>query len=286
MMKKDKAKSGGRIFLIVLACLAGISAYLVWGNNSIQISAHEYYSQEVPAEFDGFTIAQISDLHNKNFGYFQDKLISELDAIDPDIIVITGDIIDRRNYDLEVALDLVKGATKIAPVYYVTGNHEAWSDQFDIIKTWLIEKGAIFMDDRDLELKRGDASIKLCGVSDPDFLTTNYEQGNDVTQITKQLATWKEDDGFNILLSHRPELFDLYADNNIDLVFAGHTHGGQIRLPFVGGIVAPDQGFMPKYISGKYEQDGTTMYVSRGLGNSLIPIRINNRPEIVVVRLR
>lgn len=285
MSKEVKTRSGRRIILIVTACLACISGYLFWGNNSIQVSEHEYRSQSVPEAFDGFTIAQISDLHNKNFGYFQDKLIAKLDAIDPDIIVITGDLIDRRHYDLEIALDLVSEAVKIAPVYYVTGNHEAWSDQFETTKTWLIEKGAIFMDDRDLELKRGDASIKLCGVSDPDFLTTGYEQGNDVTEITKQLATWKGDDSFNILLTHRPELFDLYVENNLDLVFAGHAHGGQVRIPFVGGFVAPDQGFMPKYTSGPYKEEGTTMYVCRGLGNSLVPVRINNRPEIVVVKL-
>lgn len=285
MSKKDNTKFGGRIFLIVTAYVVCISGYLFWGNNSIQISEHEYTNQEVPAAFDGFTIAQISDLHNKNFGEFQDKLIDELAEIDPDIILITGDIIDRRHYDLEIALDLVKGAAKIAPVYYVTGNHEAWSDQYEITKTWLIEKGAIFMDDRDVILKRGEAGIKLCGVSDPDFLTTTYEQGNDVSKITKQLATWKKDDSFNILLTHRPELFDLYADNNLDLVFAGHAHGGQVRIPFIGGFVAPDQGFFPKYISGPYEKNGTTMYVSSGLGNSLIPVRINNRPEILVVTL-
>lgn len=285
MRKKDKRKPDGRLFLIVAACLTCIIGYLFWGNNSIQISEHEYQSQTVPEAFDGFTIAQISDLHNKNFGHFQDKLIAELDAIDPDIIVITGDIIDRRHYELEIALDLVKGAVKIAPVYFVTGNHEAWSDQFEITKAWLIEKGAIFMDDRDLELKRGDSSIKLCGVSDPDFLTTSYRQGNDVTKITKQLAAWKEDDGFNILLTHRPELFELYVENNLDLVFAGHAHGGQLRMPLIGGFVAPDQGLLPKYTSGPYMKGDTSMYVSRGLGNSLIPIRINNRPEILVVTL-
>jgi uncharacterized protein len=286
MGKREKRSPSLRTLLIVGICLTGISIYFFWGNNSIQVSAYDYYDKDVPESFDGFKIAHISDLHNKNFGDFQDKLIAELDGIDPDIIVITGDIIDRRHYDLDIALDLVKGASKIAPVYYVTGNHEAWSDEFEITKTWLIEKGAIFMDDTEVELKRGADRIKICGVSDPDFLTTDYEQGNDVSKISKQLSTWKSDKVFNLLLTHRPELFKLYAQNNIDLVFAGHAHGGQVRIPFAGGIVAPDQGFMPEFTSGPYSKDNTTMYVSRGLGNSLIPIRINNRPEIVVVRLQ
>jgi len=183
-------------------------------------------------------------------------------------------------------LDFVKGATKITPVYYVTGNHEAWLPDFETAKAWLIESGAIFMDDTEVTLNKGNSSIKLLGVSDPDFLTTVYEQGNDVSKMTQQLAKWSEDDCFKILITHRPELVELYADNNMDLAFAGHAHGGQIRIPFVGALVAPDQGWFPKYTSGSYVQGDTTMYVSRGLGNSLFPLRINDNPEIVVVRLK
>ena len=91
---------------------------------------------------------------------------------------------------------------------------------------------------------------------------------------------------YTILLSHRPELFDLYVETEMDLVFSGHAHGGQFRLPFVGGLVAPNQGFFPKYDAGQFNEENTTMIVSRGVGNSIIPIRFNNRPEIVLVTLR
>ena len=94
-----------------------------------------------------------------------------------------------------------------------------------------------------------------------------------------------EEDGYTILLSHRPELFEVYAENNIDLIFSGHAHGGQFRIPFVGGLIAPNQGLFPKYDAGIYEEGNTTMVVSRGIGNSIVPFRINNRPEIVLVEL-
>lgn len=274
-----------RTFLAILILTIGISAYFIWANNHINITEFNYSNSKIPATFDGFTIAQVSDLHNKMFGENQKYILLKLKSTAPDIIVITGDVVDRRHYDLEAALEFVKGAVKIAPVYFVTGNHEAWLDDYEIAKSCLIEAGAIFMDDKEVTLMKGDGTLKILGVSDPDFLTTSYDQGNDVTKMTGQLAKWSSNENFKILLTHRPELFDLYAANNLDLVFAGHTHGGQIRIPFIGAVVAPDQGWFPKYSSGKYIQGDATMYVSRGLGNSIIPVRINNSPEIVVVML-
>lgn len=274
-----------RTVLLVFALIIGISVYLFWGNNHIKITEFDYSNSKLPTDFDGFTIAQVSDLHNKMFGENQEYILSKLKSVEPDIIVITGDIIDRRHYNLDAATAFVAGASKIAQVYYVTGNHEAWLDSFEIAKTQLIESGAIFMDDTEATITIENSSIKILGVSDPDFLTTSYDQGNDVTKMTRQLAKWSADESFKILLTHRPELFDLYAENNMDLVFAGHAHGGQIRIPFVGGVVAPDQGWFPKYTSGDYIRGDSTMFVSRGLGNSIFPIRINDSPEIVVVKL-
>lgn len=284
---KEKQKTALRNVLFFLGILIlCISIYFYWENNHIVISKSYYTSCKIPDSFDGYTIAQISDLHNKQFGKNQEYILKKLEAVKPNIIVITGDLVDRRKYDLKEAVTFVTGASKIAPVYYVSGNHEAWLKEFSLAKAQLIEAGAIFMDDNEVKLTIGGSSIKIFGVSDPDFLTTEYSQGNDVTKMTKQLAKWREDETFKILLTHRPELFDLYAQNNMDLIFAGHTHGGQIRIPFVGGIVAPDQGWFPEYTSGMYTQDASTMYVSRGLGNSIFPIRINDSPEILVVCLK
>ncbi len=149
-----------------------------------------------------------------------------------------------------------------------------------------MDAGVQVLDNSAVKLSSGGGSIELLGVKDPDFLTFDYMDGTNTEELSEQLRKWDANDGFKILLSHRPELFDLYCESNIDLIFTGHAHGGQFRIPFLGGLVAPDQGLFPKYTSGYYTKNASTMFVSRGLGNSVIPIRIFNRPEIVVVTLK
>jgi predicted MPP superfamily phosphohydrolase len=260
--------------------------FSVYQNNNIVITKSDYINPKIHSDFNGFKIAQISDLHNKMFGESQSEILNKVRNLSPDIIVITGDLIDRRKYNLDSAMEFISGAVKIAPVYYVSGNHEAWSGKFPLIKEGLIHAGVHILDDKAVELTRGKSSIHIMGLSDPDFLTSDYIEGTNIIKMTEQLNKWSADEDFKILLSHRPEHFDLYCENNIDIVFTGHAHGGQIRIPFIGGLVAPDQGLFPKYTSGSYNKDSTTMFVSRGLGNSVFPIRIFNRPEIVEVTLR
>jgi predicted MPP superfamily phosphohydrolase len=260
--------------------------FFIWQNNSIVITKFEYFNEKIPSEFDDFTIAHISDLHNKKFGEDQIKILNKVKSASPDIIVITGDLIDRRKYDLETAMIFINGAIDIAPVYYVSGNHEAWSGKFSSIKESLIDTGVNIIDNTEIELFKGKSSINILGVSDPDFFTSDYLEGTNTTEMTQKLNQWSTDNDFKILLSHRPELFDLYCDNNMDLIFTGHAHGGQFRIPFVGGLIAPDQGLFPQFTSGSYHKNSSTMFVSRGLGNSIVPIRIFNRPEIVVVTLK
>lgn len=277
-----KAKTLIILVIFIVICIA----FSIWQNNSIVISNFDYNKSKLPTEFNNFKIVHISDLHNKVFGDEQDKLIGKVEDLSPDIIVITGDLIDRRRYNLEKAMLFINSAVKIAPVYYVSGNHEAWSGKYYEIKERLIEAGVIVMEDSKLDITRGNNSIKLLGLSDPDFLTSDYIDGTDTSKVEEKLKEWSEIEGFKILLSHRPELFDLYSENNIDMIFSGHAHGGQIRLPFVGGLVAPDQGLFPKYTAGSYTSNTSTMYVSRGLGNSLFPVRVFNRPEIISVTLK
>ncbi|HHY81122.1 MAG TPA: metallophosphoesterase [Clostridiales bacterium] len=270
------------VIIIILAALC----FIIWQNNSIVVTESDYVNAKIPEAFHNFKIAHISDLHNKRFGKGQTKILKKLKNISPDIIVITGDMIDRRKYDLDAALEFIEGAISIAPVYYVSGNHEAWSGKYESIKESLEKAGVTVLDDIRVELKRGDSTIYISGLSDPDFLTSSYLEGTETTSVEEQLRQWSAyNDDFNILLSHRPELFDMYCKYGMDLIFTGHAHGGQFRIPFIGGLVAPDQGFFPKYTSGSHTKNLSTMYVSRGLGNSIVPIRIFNRPEIVVVSL-
>ena len=268
---------------IVLLCL---TIWTLWGNTSLKIKEYEILSDRIPQGFDGFRIAQVSDLHNAEFGEENWKLIKMLSQTDPDIIVLTGDLIDSRQTDLDVALEFAWQAGNIARVYYVSGNHEARVPEYEDLKNGLVKAGAVILENQKVRITREGESITLMGIDDPSF-REDYLFGD--SESVARLAIedlQNESDGYTILLSHRPELFDTYVDSGVDLVFSGHAHGGQFRLPFVGGLVAPNQGFFPKYDAGQFDEENTTMIVSRGVGNSIIPIRFNNRPEIVVAQLK
>lgn len=272
-----------------LCCIAislvVISAWILLGNTQLEITEYYVSSSRIPDPFDGFEIAQISDLHNAEFGDENKDLLVLLSQIGPNVIVLTGDLIDSRQTDIEIALDFAGTAVQIAPVYYVTGNHEARVPEYEQLKTGLVDLGVTVLENQKVQITKDGESITLMGIQDPSF-RTDYLFG-DAESVSRQAITslQNKSDGFTVLLSHRPELFDLYVDTGVDLVFSGHAHGGQFRLPAVGGLVAPNQGFFPKYDAGQFTEENTTMIVSRGVGNSIIPLRINNPPEIVVVEL-
>ena len=200
-------------------------------------------------------------------------------------VYLTGDMVDSRNTKVDIALKFAEQAVKIAPCYYVAGNHEARVEEYIDLKEGLMERGVTVLEDEKVEIEHMGESVVLVGVIDPSF-ETDYLLGDDEAVMKSKLKELvKEEDGYIILLSHRPELFDSYVDNGVDLVFSGHAHGGQFRIPFIGGIVAPNQGVFPKYDAGVFTEDNTDMVVSRGVGNSIIPLRVNNRPEVVLVEL-
>lgn len=280
-MKKIKKRK--TIILAVLLLLIAVS-WVIWGNLSVGTSRLTVISKNLPEAFDKFSVAHISDLHNAEYGKNNKKLIDILKTESPDIIAITGDLIDSNHTNLEIALSFVEQAVKIAPCYFVTGNHEAWiGSQYEEFKISLENAGVTVLQDEAVELNYGDACIELIGLNDPDFSDRDGFLAESVLET--KLSQVNISDGFTILLSHRPELFNVYQNKNIDLVLSGHAHGGQFRLPFLGGVFAPDQGLFPKYDAGAYTENETTMIVSRGIGNSVIPVRINNRPEIVIIEL-
>lgn len=269
----------GTIFFILLI-------WTVWSNKALMVSTISISSSHIPAAFSGFRIAQVSDLHNSEFGKNNTELLKLLSESRPDIIAITGDLIDANHTDVGIALGFAQESVRIAPTYYVTGNHEAASPQYDTLKAGLEEAGVIVLEDEAISLERGGETIALLGVADPDFMVKGDMFGEVPAMVSTKLKNLIGDEsGYTILLSHRPELFETYVDGGIDLVFSGHVHGGQFRLPFIGGLVAPNQGLFPKYDAGLYTDGGTSMVVSRGIGNSIIPFRFNNRPEIVLVEL-
>ena len=272
--------------VIIAVLLAAIAAWVIWANKALEVTEYSVHSEKIPAAFDGFRIAQISDLHNDSFGENNCKLLDSLRGTGPDIIVITGDLVDSRRTDFDIGLDFVRRALEIAPVYYVPGNHEARLTEYDVFKQDLINTGVSVMDNKKATLIRDDNTVTLMGVNDPHFSYSlpPVEEGDLIYDAVSGIQ--ETSDGYTVLLSHRPDLLDAYARTGVDLVLSGHAHGGQFRIPFVGGIFAPDQGLFPKYDVGRYTQGNTTLIVSRGLGASVIPLRINNRPEIVVVTLK
>lgn len=283
MRLKEKRKRVLGVFVVIL--VLGV-IWVLWSNTALELSRYTLTSEMLPTSFDGFRIAQISDLHNAEFGKGNEKLLAMLRDAEPSIIVITGDMIDSRRTNIGIALEFAREAVKIAPCYYISGNHEARVREYEELKVGLSTLGVIVLEDAKVMIDRRGESFTLVGVSDPSF-HTDYLFGDDETVMRGKLDELiDEADEFTVLLSHRPELFDIYEESSVDLILSGHAHGGQFRLPFVGGLVAPNQGLFPKYDGGMYGDGGTKMIVSRGVGNSIIPIRLNNRPEVVLVELR
>ena len=242
-------------------------------------------SRELPDAFDGYRIAHVSDLHNAEFGDRNQRLLEMLREAEPDMIAITGDLIDSRKTNIAVALAFAEEAVKFAPCYYVSGNHEARVSEYQDLKTGLEAAGVTVLDDAQVKIEVSGESITVIGVNDPSF-HADYLTSDAAVMDRKLSELSSEDAGFAILLSHRPELFDTYVAHDMDLILTGHAHGGQFRLPLIGGLIAPNQGLFPKYDDGLYSEGNTNMIVSRGLGNSIIPFRFNNRPEVVLIELK
>ena len=259
---------------------------MVWSNKTVGLTQMKIQCDGLPSLFDGFRIAHISDLHNAEFGKDNCNLLATVRDSKPDIIAITGDIIDSRRTDIDSALRTAESLAEIAPCYFVTGNHESRIAEYPELRKGLEAAGVTVLDGRSVRLERGENSIILAGFDDPSGKAVLVSDKYAEIAESELCALDESLDGFSILLAHRPELIDVYANHNIALVLSGHAHGGQFRLPFVGGLYVPNQGLFPKYDSGIYNCKETEMIVSRGVGNSIMPVRFNNRPEIILVELK
>lgn len=257
---------------ITAGCLGGaalialIVAFFWCQNNLISITEYAVESEKAPEN--GVKIIQISDLHGKSFGKGNKRLIKKVAEQAPDFIAVTGDIIHKyRDRDISIALQTVEELKKTAPVYYVSGNHEMRSTRYREFKERLIAAGATVLDNQ---------SAEVCGISVAGVNCSKIKSGG--------FYSLCGGDGFKLLLAHLPQYIDRYAMAGYDLTLSGHAHGGQWRLPFTKiGIYAPGQGLFPKYASGIHWCGNMRQIISRGLGNSECPLRLFNRPEIVVV---
>ncbi len=282
-ISKKRRKSACRrrriIFGIIFLLLIALGIWIYSDNHSVDVSRISV--KGAPSGFDGYKIAQISDLHNAEFGTDNSELVNILKQESPNIIVFTGDLLDARHTDYDVAENFLRQCTEIADCYFVTGNHEAkLGDGYKSFEGKMIALGVTVLRNGSVRIRSGIDAIRLIGVEDPSFIDAKSVDDS----LNATLETLTADD-YTILLAHRPEKIEQYAEWNIQLVLSGHAHGGQVRLPWIGGLYAPGQGFLPKYTSGLYTVNETQMIVSRGLGNSAFPFRINNRPEVVIVTL-
>lgn len=264
----------------LLRWLIGISVIsigllLCWAiseNKALQLHMIPIKDEQIPKAFNGYSIAHLSDLHSEEMGHRNESLLNMLRESHPDIIAITGDLLDCKDTDPTIAIDFCAEAVKIAPVYYVTGNHESRFEPefFNMVMQGLRDVGVQILEDEEVLLTRDGSTISLVG----------HQWGD-----TKQIGLLSNFEGFQILLSHHPEAIDDYAAGGYDLVLSGHAHGGQFRLPWIGGLIAPGQGLFPRYTSGRYQVGDTQLVVSRGIGNSGFPLRFNNRPEVILIIL-
>lgn len=273
------------IVLLIIGSLTVLTLVVYLISNHM-LTVNTYRVGNAPHSFNGFKICQLSDIHAKRFGKRQKKFIAKIRAISPDIIVLTGDY--EYSDKINNTLDLANGIKRIAPVYYITGNHEYRSGQISNIHKSFDELGFIRLDETFTTITRGTDSITIAGLSDllkyADMSIKNDKYHGAKNEYLQQL--YKIDSAtrnYKILLTHRPDFFEEYADTMFDLVLTGHAHGGLVRFPFIHGLIAPQQGFFPKYTAGFYKKNNSLMFVSRGCGG--IPLRFFNRPEIAVISL-
>jgi len=281
MFRKRKRKKGsfGGFVLLLAAALLLYSLYY----SNVPVMAEEYSLpfSNLPASFDGFRIAHLSDIHGSSYGENNQRLLSVLEEEAPRLIVITGDLVDEK-HGPETVRTLLEQLTELAPVCYVTGNHEWAAGCVPELMELLDETGVTALRNEYISLTLGAERIVLAGVDDPNGYA-------DQKRPETLLAEIRETEGevFTILLNHRPDEPERHWDAGCDLVLAGHVHGGLVRLPKLGGLVAPGRVFLPPYTKGVYEAaSGAKLLVSAGLAPVQSLPRLFNPLHVPIAVLR
>ena len=268
----------------VMRCglLALLVLFVYWDNTALRTDSLTYTSTALPAEFDGLRIVQLSDLHNREFGKNNQRLYAAVKQAVPDLIFLTGDLVDEyAEAPIPYAKAVGKALSAIAPTYYVTGNHE-WAHgnaAVEELKTALRESGVTVLSNQFVPLERNGQTIFIAGIDDPN----GYADQTTPEELAAKLYAQQEAP-FWLLLAHRNNLFESeYAALGADLTLSGHGHGGLWRLPFTDGLLGSGGTLLPSYTNGFYTCRGAEVFVSRGLGGM---VRLFNRPEVAVLTLR
>lgn len=269
-----------RRLLALLALFALAAGFVYWQNFTLQVEPVELFFESLPPQFDGLRVAELSDLHGRSFGENNVRLLRTLQKARPDMICICGDLFDEKT-DLTMLEPLLTGLTDIAPVYYVTGNHEWQVKNLREILQKMRAWGVTVLENEGRVLSRGGAEMVVAGVHDP---CGPYDMKTPAA-LVRELRSAQGND-FILMLSHRNDELAMWSQLGVQLVLSGHCHGGVVRLPFVGGVFGTRRELFPEYDAGVYRQDGTTLFVSRGLGYTNVHFRLFNRPHVPIMILR
>lgn len=274
-MKKRKKRRGGG--LLVLLVLAAALAYFIYDSSvNIEVTEYSVADGKLPRAFDGFKIVQISDYHGAELSA---ELAEKVRQQEPDIIAITGDVITEAE-QLPNVEALLKAIDGIAPVYFVSGNHEFASGQLTALEELFDRYGVQYLKNEYLLIERDGEHIVLAGVEDPN----GWAEMPSPEEVAEGMRSEYPEE-YAVLLGHRNYWAEEYPDLPVDLILCGHAHGGLIRLPGVGGIISTDRTLFPDYEGGLYDCGGYELVVSRGIGNSVAVPRLFNRPELVCITL-
>lgn len=266
--------------LLVLAALLA-AGFLLWGNCSLQTTETALVSPALPPAFDGLRIVELADLHGRVFGRGSRRLLAAVRRAEPDLICIDGDLFDERT-DLAMLPPLLRGLCAIAPVYYVTGNHEWRVPGLRGILAQMRACGVTVLQDDWRVLRRGEDALVLAGTDDP----CGPAERKTPAELIADIRAEAGEAAFLLLLTHRNDQLPQWSALGVQAVLAGHCHGGVVRLPFVGGLFGTDRRLFPAWDAGLYRQGETALYVSRGLGYTNVHFRLFNRPEVAVIVLR
>lgn len=266
--------------LLVLAALLA-AEFLLWGNCSLQTTETALVSPALPPAFDGLRIVELADLHGRVFGRGSRRLLAAVRRAEPDLICIDGDLFDEHT-DLAMLPPLLRGLCAIAPVYYVTGNHEWRVPGLRGILAQMRACGVTVLQDDWRVLRRGEDALIVAGTDDP----CGPAERKTPAELIADIRAEAGEAAFLLLLAHRNDQLPQWSALGVQAVLAGHCHGGVVRLPFVGGLFGTDRRLFPAWDAGLYRQGETALYVSRGLGYTNVHFRLFNRPEVAVIVLR
>ena len=281
--------------IVVLICITLILiSILMCFSKKIDVTKYTISNKKIPEEFNGFKIVQLSDFHSEGYRDTTERLIDKVKNINPDIIVMTGDMVSWDMEDIEEVKILIKSLSEVYPIYYIDGNHEHLAEilrpgKYVAFIEFMKELGVTTIKNDYIEIYKGDKSIYLYGINLPlDGATGLYVNKFQLEKnYGEKTLPEANEEKFNILLAHTPTFIKQYSQWGADLVLCGHMHGGIVRIPFTNiGLLSPERTIFPKYAAGKFKVNGSIMIVNRGIGGSSFDLRLFNNPEITVITLK